>query len=143
VGGGDVGRAGGGDGCERDASRREGDGAAVGLGEVLQIGGGEGVVGELESAGGVGAADEGGSAEAIDALAHGADAGKGCPAVVGDGNAAMAIPSPGFGDEVEAGTGISKTLLEQGPGVAGDEVGGGGGVAVVEDGDDLGFRVAL
>ena len=63
--------------------------------------------------------------------------------MVGDGDATMAVPGPGFGDEVEAGTGVAKAPLEEGTGVAGDEVGGGGGVAVVKDGDDFGLAVGF
>ncbi len=47
----------------------------------------------------------------------------------------MAVPGPGFGDEDEAGAGVAEALLEELAGVAGDEVGGGGGVAVVDDAD--------
>ena len=45
----------------------------------------------------------------------------------------MAVPGPGLGGEEEAAAGVAEARLQELADVAGDEVGGGGGVAVVED----------
>ena len=91
--------------------------------------------GEMDGAGCADGAGEDGSAEAVVGFAHGADGGVDLPAGAGDVDAVMAVPGPGLGDEDEAGAGVAEALLEEIAGVAGDEVGGGGGVAVVDDAD--------
>ena len=91
--------------------------------------------GEVEDARGSDGASEDGSAKAVVGFAHGADGGVDLPAVSGDVDVVMAIPGPGFGDEDEAGASVAEALLEEVASVAGDEVGGGGGVAVVNDTD--------
>ena len=91
--------------------------------------------GETDGAGGADGAGEDGSAEAVVGFAHGADGGVDLPAGGGDVDAVMAVPGPGLGDEDEAGAGVAEALLEEIAGVAGDEVGGGGRVAVVDDAD--------
>ncbi len=78
-------------------------------------------------------AGEDGSAEAVVGFAHGADGGVDLPAGAGDVDAVMTVPGPGLGDEDEAGACVAEALLQEVAGVAGDEVGGGGGVAVVDD----------
>ena len=55
--------------------------------------------------------------------------------MVADLHAAVAIPSPGLGDERVAAAGVAKAVLQLGAHVAGNQVGGGGRVAVVQDGD--------
>src|SRR5271168_2695649 len=89
----------------------------------------------MDGAGGSDGTGEDGSAKAVVGFAHGADGGVDLPAGAGDVDAVMAVPGPGFGDEDEAGTGVAEALLEEIAGIAGDEVGGGGGVAVVDDAD--------
>ncbi len=95
---------------------------------------------DADGAGGSGASGEDGSAEAVGTFAHGADGGGDLPAVSRDIDAVMAVPGPGLGDEDEAGASVAEALLEKLTGIAGDEVGGGGGIAVVEDAD---WMVAL
>ena len=55
----------------------------------------------------------------------------------------MLVPGPGLGGEEEAASGVAEALLEEVADVSGDEVGGGGGVAVVEDGEGLGGGVGF
>src|SRR5271170_3046472 len=87
----------------------------------------------MDGAGGSDGTGEDGSAETVVGFAHGADGGVDLPAGAEDVDAVMAVPGPGFGDEDEAGAGVAEALLEEVAGVPGDEVGGGGGVAVVDD----------
>ena len=91
--------------------------------------------GEVDGAGCADGAGEDGAAETVVGFAHGADGGVDLPAGAGDVDAVMAVPGPGLGDEDEAGAGVAEALLQEIAGVAGDEVGGGGGVAVVDDAD--------
>ncbi len=109
--------------------------AAVGLGQIFDFDGGGVVCAEVDGAGSADGAGEDGSAEAVVGFAHGADGGVDLPAVGGDVDAVMAVPCPGLCDEDEARTGVTEALLEELAGVAGDEVGGSGGVAVVDDAD--------
>ncbi len=117
--------------------RRDFEVAAVGLGEVFDFDGGGVVRGEVDGAGCADGAGEDGSAEAVVGFAHGADGGVDLPSGAGDVDAVMAVPGPGLGDEDEAGAGVAEALLEEVAGVAGDEVGGGGRVAVVDDADGV------
>src|ERR1039457_6386988 len=48
----------------------------------------------------------------------------------------MFIPGPGFADQGEAVARIAEALLQELAGVAGDEVGGSGGIAVMQDAGD-------
>ena len=89
----------------------------------------------MDGAGCADGASEDRAAEAVVGFAHGADGSVDLPAGAGDVDAVMAVPGPGLGDEDEAGAGVAEALLEEIAGVAGDEVGGGGGVAVVDDAD--------
>ena len=109
--------------------------AAAGLLEVLDFDGGGIVGGEMDGAGCSDGSGEDGSAKAVVGLAHGADGGVDLPAGGGDVDAVMAVPGPGLGDEDEAGAGVAEALLKEIASVAGDEVGGCGGVAVVDDAD--------
>ncbi len=95
--------------------------------------------GEMDGAGRADWASEDGSAEAVVGFVHGADCGVDLPAGAGDVDAVMAVPSPGLGDEDEARTSVAEALLEEIAGVAGDEVGGGGGISVVDDAGPCGF----
>ena len=71
----------------------------------------------------------------IKSFAHGTNGGGDRPAGSVDVDAVVAVPGPGFGDQHEAGAGVAEAILQQLAGVAGDEVGGGGRVAVVHDAD--------
>src|ERR1022692_4269909 len=55
----------------------------------------------------------------------------------------MFIPGPGFADQGEAVARIAEALLQELAGVAGDEVGGSGGIAVMQDAGDGQGRAAL
>src|SRR5207302_3258220 len=109
--------------------------AAARLFEIFDFDGGGVVSVEADGAGGADGTGEDGSAQAIVGFAHGADGGVYFPAGGGDVDAVVAVPGPGFGDEEEAGAGVAEAFLEEFAGVAGDEVGGGGGVAEVDDTD--------
>jgi hypothetical protein len=90
---------------------------------------------ETDGAGGADRSGEDGASKAVVGFAHGADGGVDLPAGGGEVDAVMAIPGPGLGDEEEAWASVAEALLQELAGVAGDEVGGGGGVAVVDDAD--------
>src|ERR1035438_10279456 len=55
----------------------------------------------------------------------------------------MFIPGPGFADQGEAVARIAEALLQELAGVAGDEVGGSGGIAVMQDAGDGQGRAAF
>jgi len=55
------------------------------------------------------------------------------PAVAGEIDAIVAVPGPGTVDQQKARTAVSEARLQYLPRVAGDQVGGGGRVAVVDD----------
>src|ERR1039458_6413300 len=55
----------------------------------------------------------------------------------------MFIPGPGFADQGEAVARIAEALLQELAGVAGDEVGGSGGIAVMQDAGDGQWRAAF
>jgi hypothetical protein len=65
-------------------------------------------------------------------LACGFDLPSGCF----DAHAAVSVPGPRLGDEHETVAGIAEALLEEAAQVGGDEVRGGGRVAVVNDARD-------
>src|SRR5580658_221838 len=48
----------------------------------------------------------------------------------------MFVPSPGLADQGETVAGIAEAFLQELAGVAGDQVGGSGGVAVMQDPGD-------
>ena len=111
--------------------------SAAGLMQVVEIEVGLAGVVELDAGARGCAAGEVDAAQTEDAVVgFEARGGKDLPAGAGEPHAAVLIPGPGLGEQDEAVAGIAETRLQHGADIAGDEVGGSGRIAVVDDARD-------